>query len=161
MIFGHLAFAGIAKRKFLAENFIFLAMASYGPDLLDKPASVVFGTPMRGLGHALLVFALLTWVAWFTCQRLKIPKRVLYIGAVLWLSHLATDLVDLEVLFWPFLGPFPPCDHYTLVEELRNYYILFHYPALVFLDLLSIAIALTLWIDYFLRNRSKSLSIEK
>ena len=50
MILGHLAIASIAKRKFLAENFIFLLAASYGPDLVDKGLNLACGTPGRVWG---------------------------------------------------------------------------------------------------------------
>ena len=157
MIFGHLAIAGIAKRKFLEENFIFLFAASFGPDLVDKTLYVAFDAPGRGVGHSLLMFALVTAAAWLFCRIFKLNKQLVYIGAVLWLSHLTFDLVDLQIFFWPFLGPFPVLPSYTLMERLRNYYLFHNNPVQLSVEFLLIIIALLLWIPHSLWSRVRSL----
>ena len=88
MILGHLAIASIAKRKFLAENFTFLLAASYGPDLVDKTLNLACGAPGRGVGHSLLMFALLTAAAWLFCQRFRINKQLI----VYWRNSLVIAL---------------------------------------------------------------------
>ena len=57
MIIGHLAVVGIAKLTFFEiENLAVLAVASFGPDILDKPANILLGMPGRGMSHSLVVF---------------------------------------------------------------------------------------------------------
>ncbi len=158
MIFGHLAIAGIAKRKFLAENFIFLFAASFGPDLIDKTLYVAFNAPGRGVGHSFLIFALVTAAAWLICRIFNLNKKLVYIGAVLWLSHLTADLVDLEIFFYPFLGPFPPHPHYTLMERLSNYYFLHDNLGQLSAEMVLIVTAMLLWLPQSLWSRLRSLA---
>jgi hypothetical protein len=156
MIFGHLAIAGIAKRKFLEENFLFLFAASFGPDLVDKTLNLSCDAPGRGVGHSLLMFALVTAAAWLFCQRFNFNKQLVYIGAVLWLSHLTADLVDLQIFSWPFLGPFPVLPPSTLMERLSNYYLLHNNPVQLSAEISLIIIAMLLWIPASLWSRLRS-----
>lgn len=158
MILGHLAIASIAKRKFLAENIIFLCAASFGPDLIDKPLSLACAVPGRWVGHSLLMFALVTAAAWLFCQRFGANKQLIYIGAVLWLSHLTADFVDLKIFLWPLLGPFPVSPPCTLLERFQNYYILRHHPIQLSLEILLIMIAVIWWMPYALRSRLRFFS---
>jgi hypothetical protein len=156
MILGHLAVASIAKRRFLEENFLFLSVASYGPDLIDKPPWLALGAASKSLGHSLLIFALIAVLAWCFRKQLNLNKQRFQIGAALWLSHLATDLVELKVLFWPFLGPCPEHPYFTLMDKLRNYYLHHQSAVQLSIEISFISIALVLWIPYYLRNRPKS-----
>ena len=156
MILGHLAIAGIAKRKFLAENFIFLFAASFGPDLVDKPLYVAFNAPGRGVGHSLVMFVVVTVIAWLFCQQFKLHKQLVYVGTVLWLSHLAADLVDLRIFFWPFLGPFPVLPSATLMERLSSYYLLHNYPVQLSVEISLIIIALLLWMPNSVWSRVRA-----
>jgi hypothetical protein len=156
MILGHLAAASIAKRRFPEVNFLFLVLASYGPDLIDKPAWLALDTASKSLGHSLLVLALIAVPPWFFRKRLKLNKQLFQIGAALWLSHLATDLVELKVLLWPFLGPCPEHPYFTLIEKLRNYYIHHQFAVQLSIEISFIIIAMILWIPSYLRNRPKS-----
>lgn len=156
MILGHLAIAGIAKRKFSAENFLFLLAASFGPDLIDKSSALAFGAATRSMGHSLLMFALLTAAAWLFCQRFNLNQQLAGIGAILWLSHLTTDLLDLQTFFWPFLGPLPVGPQYTLMERLQNYYLLRLQPVQLSLEISLIIIAVILWAPASLRSRLRS-----
>jgi membrane-bound metal-dependent hydrolase YbcI (DUF457 family) len=158
MIIGHLALAGIAKRRFMTENFIFLVIASYGPDLIDKTASMISSLPSRGFGHSLLCFIIVAGVAWFFCQKFRISKVVFYTCVVLWLSHLATDLVEPEILFWPLLGPLPLSQPWTLAEKLSNFYIYHLDLAQFIIDITSILIASVLWLYYLWEKKYKVLS---
>jgi hypothetical protein len=157
MILGHLAIASIAKRKLLAENFIFLSVASYGPDLVDKTLNLTCGAPGRGVAHSLLMLVMLMSAGWLFGKRFRINKQLLYIGLILWLSHLITDMLELNILLWPFLGPFPDYPNYTFVERLFNYYIIHTYPAQLFLEISLTIVAITLWIFYSLRASSDPL----
>jgi hypothetical protein len=156
MILGHIAIAGIAKRKFLAENFTFLLAASYGPDLVDKTLNLACGASGRGVGHSLLMLALLTAAGWLYCQRFRINKKLLYIGLILWSSHLITDLLELKIFLWPFLGPLPFYPNYTFMERLRNFYVLHTHPVQLYLEISFTMIAMILWICYSLRSRIRS-----
>jgi hypothetical protein len=158
MILGHLAIAGIAKRKFLAENSLFLLGASYGPDLVDKTLNLAFGAPGRGAGHSLVLFVLLAAAGWWFCQRSKITKQVFSLGIILWLSHLTTDLIELKTVLWPFFGRLPSAPSFTFLERLRNYYILHMYPVQLGLEILFLSIAMILWITYLVRRRLRSPS---
>ena len=157
MILGHLAIASIAKRKLLAENFIFLLAASYGPDLVDKTLNLTCGTPGRGVAHSILMLVMLMPVAWLFGKWFRINKQLLYIGLILWSSHLITDLIQLKILLWPFLGPFPDYENFTLMERLFNYYIIYKYPAQLFLEISLIIVAITLWSFYSIRAGSSPL----
>jgi hypothetical protein len=158
MIFGHLAIAAIAKRKFLEENFIFLFAASFGPDLLDKSFYVAFNAPARGVGHSLFMFALVTAAAWLYCRGFKLNKHLVYIGAILWLSRLTADLVDLRIFFWPLLGPFPFFPPSSLMERLTNYYLHHHHPVQLSVEISLIITALLLWLPHSFWSRLRSLA---
>jgi hypothetical protein len=152
MILGHLAIASLAKRQFLAENFIFLLAASFGPDLIDKSMGVAFEAASRSVGHSLLMFALLAAAAWLLCQRFNLNKQLIGIGLILWLSHLTADLLDFQTLFWPLGGPLPVGPHYTLLEKLRNYYLLGQQPVQLSLEIALMIIAVILWAPAVLRS---------
>jgi hypothetical protein len=159
MIFGHLAMAALAKRKFLKESFIFLIVASYGPDIIDKPARVLFGFPNRGVGHTMLMWTVITGIVWFLCRRNGNAVRLLYLGSALWLLHLASDLVEPNMLFWPWLGPMPESDCSSLIENLYQFYILRIHHSQFYLDISCMVIATALWIFYVIRKRTRALAI--
>jgi hypothetical protein len=88
------------------------ALLAVGPDLLDKPAALLFPSLVnentRALGHsaagALVVLAVLLLLG----ERVRRPL-------ILWacyVGHFVLDRMWLGdnpgVLFWPLLGPFPP-----------------------------------------------------
>jgi len=122
MVLGHLAVADLARRTVFRDgNFIFMAAAAYGPDLLDKTARA-FGGFGRGPGHSLLVFCLLAGLAWPFCRGSAARRRLFLIGAALWLSHLACDWPVPEVLFWPFLGSLPGNNPASMPETVVMFY---------------------------------------
>jgi hypothetical protein len=155
MIFGHLAVAALAKRRLLGESFLFLMLASFGPDLLDKTAQALLGFPSRGLGHSLLVWVAITGSAWCFCRRFNYTLRLLYLGSALWLIHLATDLVEPKVLLWPWLGPLPESPSYSLIEKLYLFYILRSHQIQFYLDVSFIVFATAFWVLYAIRKRMK------
>lgn len=156
MILGHLAIASIAKQTFLAENFILLFAASCGPDLIDKSLGIAFDAASRSAGHSILTFALLAAAAGLFCQRFNLNKQLVGIGAVLWLSHLTADLLDLEIFFWPVLGPLPVGPPSTLTERLRDYYLLWRNPVQLSIEISLIIIAVILWAPSSLRGSLRS-----
>jgi hypothetical protein len=159
MIFGHLAVAGLAKRRFLRESFIFLVLASFGPDMLDKTAQALFSFPSRGVGHSLLVWVMITGSAWFLCRRFNYTMRLLYVGSALWLFHLATDLVEPRVLLWPWLGPLPESPSYSLIEKLYMFYILRSHQIQFYLDISIIVLATAFWVLYAIRKRTEAMAM--
>jgi membrane-bound metal-dependent hydrolase YbcI (DUF457 family) len=91
------------------------AMLAIAPDLLDKPIALLFPAIVnentRGFGHTL--FASLLVLAALLAARRRLAHPL-----VLWccyLGHFALDRMWLNnnpiVLFWPFLGSFPPPMH--------------------------------------------------
>lgn len=151
MIFGHLAVAAIAKRIFLRESLIFLMVAAYSPDIIDKTLQALFGLPRRGVGHSLLAWMAVTGVAWFLCRRFDNAMRLLYLGSALWLLHLLSDLPE-PVLFWPWVGFVPESPPYSFIEKLYRFYILRAFQFQFYLEVSWLVLATTLWILYVIRK---------
>jgi membrane-bound metal-dependent hydrolase YbcI (DUF457 family) len=82
------------------------------PDFLDKPIGSIFFDTGRWLGHALsfqfTMLLILTILARSQTIIILTQKniRLLFFGSLL---HLLGDMPSIatEVIFWPFLGPFP------------------------------------------------------
>jgi hypothetical protein len=161
MVLGHLAIAGIVRRTFWQENFLFLFVASYGPDLIDKSLYFIFGYPSKGLGHSLLMFFLITTLAWFLRKRVNLNKTLLQIGVVLWASHLVADILYLQILFWPLLGPPPFEPSYSILERLWHYYILHDNVLQLSGEIFLILILLILWLPIILSEVGIALSASK
>ncbi len=139
--------ASIVKQTYFPrESLLFLAAASVFPDLLDKPASILLGVPGRGVGHSLLILLAVTLLTLIFSSKLKISPKFLFAGIVMWVSHLATDLVNLGVLLWPFLGPLEPAPPFDFWNKIYQFYIVHSSPAELGLEVLCIAAALGLWI---------------
>ena len=155
MILGHFALASVAKQTyFQRENLLFLAGAAVFPDLLDKPASILLGVPGRGVGHSLLILLAVTLLAWIFSSKLKISPKLLFAGIVMWVSHLATDLVNLGVLLWPFLGPLEPTPPFDFWNKIYQFYIVHSSPAEFWLEVLCITAALGLWIRTLISHQA-------
>ncbi len=124
MIIGHLAIAGIAKQTwFERENLLFLSVAAFGPDLIDKPANILFGLPGRGISHSLIFFFAVIAIACLLRTWLKFSSRTLVAGILLWGTHLVGDFLELQVLFWPFGGHWEPSSKFHIVEKLWQFYV--------------------------------------
>jgi hypothetical protein len=136
MILGHVALAGIAKRvRWERESLLFLATAALFPDFLDKPLNMLFLLPGRGIGHSLVVFLAVATTAWFLAPKIKIAQSTIVAGMVLWVTHLAGDLVAWKVLFWPFLGPLDPTPQFHFWEKICQFYVDRLYPEQFWLDM--------------------------
>ncbi|MBF0551279.1 MAG: hypothetical protein HQK60_12165 [Deltaproteobacteria bacterium] len=156
MILGHLAVANVAKNTFLKnENYLFLIFSCYGPDFMDKPGRVLFGLAGRGFGHSILTFSILSIAAYIFCREFRVPMKYLYVGMAMWVGHLASDMVDPEVLFWPFMGPIPISPQNTLMESVYDFYVGRVSIACFTLDVLCISSALFLGYLRLLRRQPK------
>ena len=88
------------------------AVLALGPDLLDKPVSLLYPTLVnhntRGFGHTTL-FSLLVLTALLIWKRRPKPAFVLW---ACYTGHFLLDSMWLDsnpaILLWPLLGDFPP-----------------------------------------------------
>ncbi len=139
MIFGHLALVGVAKlTAFRQENFAIMTLASFGPDLLDKPANIFLGLPGRGVSHSLLAFGILALLASFYWLKVNRNPRLLGATALLWGSHLAGDFVEPNVLFWPLAGPLYAKSKFLFSEKFLAFYMDFQHPYQLAFEMISI-----------------------
>ncbi len=146
MILGHFALASVAKQTcFQKENWILLFAASIAPDLMDKPANLLFGLPGRGIGHSLIVLMIVAIIIRVAYAMLKLNSDFLFAAVLMWLSHLAGDFVRPDVLFWPFHGSLAPGSHFDFAEKLYDFYFLRIHPEQFWLEIACIITALGLW----------------
>ena len=139
MILGHFAIAGIAKStRFHRESLFFLTLASLGPDLVDKSANMLFEMPGRGMSHSLIFFAGVIFICGLIWRWFKLNPEALTAGVLMWGSHLVGDFVQLQVLFWPFLGPLEPGTKFQVAEKVRLFYIDQLYPDQFWLEMFCI-----------------------
>ncbi len=142
MYLGHLGMAWLSRSLFFpAESLFFLAAASMGPDLVDKPLSLLLGGPGRGVAHTLLGFGVVCVLAVLARRLFGVRKRFLAAGLLLWLGHLATDLVDPVTLAWPFLGELPASPQRPLSQAFYEFYILRVWPVMFWLDIGFVGLA--------------------
>ncbi len=139
MILGHLAIAGLAKLTyFRQENLAMMIFASYGPDILDKPASLLFGLPGRGASHSLLAFTILVIVLGAYWLRINYRPRLFAAATSLWASHLASDFLEWQILLWPFAGSLHLRPKFQVADKLFAYYVKLQYPYQLAVELISI-----------------------
>ena len=153
MIAGHFAIADITKLTFFqSENLWYLNLSAMGPDIFDKIACTLFGTPSRGVFHSLLVFvsivalALLLWIC------LGLDASALLAGLFLWASHLLSDFVEPRVLFWPFLGPLESSPKFHVVDKLRFFYLDRVFPGQFWLEVFCIGLLYAIIILQFVMS---------
>jgi hypothetical protein len=142
MIVGHLALAALAKRTFFkAERLPVLIFASYGPDLVDKTGSLLFGYPGRHVGHSLVLFLAVLAVAWTMSHVLRFRQDAVLATALMWVAHLAGDFVLPTVLLWPFLGPIAG-EPFDASGALHRMYVELRWPGQLFLEICLVTLAL-------------------
>jgi membrane-bound metal-dependent hydrolase YbcI (DUF457 family) len=139
MILGHLACAGIAKKAFFKkENFFILLLFSLLPDLMDKPVSIATGIPGRGVWHSLIIFGVAAAILYFGSPALGIQRSSLFAYLTMWASHLFGDVLKLNELFWPILGPWDPKPGFDAFSSIYRFYWLRLYPEQLSLDLICV-----------------------
>ncbi len=160
MYIGHLALAYSAKKTiFKKSNLFFLAAAGMGPDLIDKPLYYITGASGRGVAHTLVFFVMLTALLLFLSQKRILDPRVAYVGLIMWFSHLATDFLQPDVLFWP-LGA--SADFYvntkTLWQKVYDFYVAHNNPPSFYCEVFFDAAALFLFARTGLQKRPVAAS---
>ncbi len=139
MIFGHLALVGIAKlTAFRQENLTLMILASFGPDLLDKPANIFLGLPGRGVSHSLLAFGVMAVIAGIYWLKVNRDTRLFGATTLLWGSHLVGDFVEPNVLFWPLAGPLYAKSKFHFSEKFFAFYLDFQHPYQLAFEMISI-----------------------
>lgn len=124
MIIGHLAMAGIAKHTcFEKESLLFLSLAAFGPDFIDKPLHIFLRFPIHGVGHSLLFFSAVITAAWLLRIALRCNSRTIGAGMVMWGTHLVGDFLQLNALFWPFRGQWVQNSTFHFIERLWQFYV--------------------------------------
>ena len=126
MILGHITTTFVLREFFLKNYRIFacswaLFLGALLPDIIDKPLALIFGIPGRNFAHSIIIlvgFALAFF--WVLPWNKKII--VVFLGSCL---HLLQDFVELPVLFWPFLGPWPETAPFDFFEVAYAYYFQF------------------------------------
>jgi hypothetical protein len=148
MIVGHAALAYVAKRRYFeAPAFRVLLIASYFPDLLDKPASFFFGASGRGFGHSILCFIIALCCMQLVVSLGKMDKSVMKACALLWISHLLTDFTELNTLFWPVLGDFAARPSFDFVAVINKMYVDFGTPHQLIAEVFFVALAGWYWLN--------------
>ena len=161
MIIGHLAVAGIAKKTwFESESLLFLSLAALGPDLIDKPAHLIFGFPGRGVSHSLVFFLLVILMAVLARSLTGFSKKTMIAGLAMWGTHLIGDFLEFHILFWPFGGQSVPGSRFNLIEKLWQFYIDRYYFAQFWLEVTSIVILIALLLSkgIFAPTREQEIS---
>lgn len=146
MIVGHLAIANLAKQTvFHKHNFVFLVTASMAPDILDKPATILFGYSGRGIGHSLIVFVFAAALAWLLAPKLKVGKDLVVAAIVMWASHLMGDFLEWRILLWPFLSGQPKYGpKFNVWEKAYDFYVSRLYPEQLWFEIVCITATFTL-----------------
>jgi membrane-bound metal-dependent hydrolase YbcI (DUF457 family) len=106
LLFAHVGLALASSRFWKGAAVGFLALGSMLPDIIDKPAGLIFfGTPAIGrtFAHTLLFLFILLWLAY---SMRSIALVSISLGVFI---HLALDSMwsTPVVLFWPAFGNFP------------------------------------------------------
>lgn len=139
MIFGHLAVVGIAKLTgFQRESLAVMTLASFGPDILDKPANILFGMPGRGVSHSLVAFSILIIIAGIYWLKVKWNPRLFAAVVILWATHLAGDVLKPGILLWPLAGALDPGPRFYVADKIVAYYLQFLHPYQLGFEMTSI-----------------------
>ncbi len=153
MIAGHFAIADITKLTFFqSENLWYLNLSAMGPDIFDKIACTLFGTPSRGVFHSLLVFVSIVASALLLRLCMGLDTGALLAGLFLWGSHLVGDFVEPRVLFWPFLGPIEPTPKFHIIDKLRFFYVDRLFPCQFWLEVFCVALLYAIIILQFVMS---------
>ncbi|WP_420265072.1 metal-dependent hydrolase [Candidatus Magnetominusculus dajiuhuensis] len=143
MIAGHVACSYVVQRalRLRPVNIAFLFVASYLPDIADKTIAIVFGMSGRGYFHSLTVMFALYALAYIIISKVRPDYRIfVHLGALYYALHLTFDWTEWEILFWPFLGPVRRGGHFSPLEHLNNYYVLWQHPGMLSAEITFITI---------------------
>lgn len=160
MIIGHLAIAGIAKKTwFDSENLMLLTMASFGPDLIDKPAHLIFGFPGRGVSHSLVFFLFISVFSWLLRPFIGYSVKTMVAGLTMWGTHLIGDFLEFDILFWPLGAPYQAVSKFNLIEKLSQFYIDRHYFAQFWMEVICVAILALIMVSKMISSRYRKREV--
>jgi hypothetical protein len=164
MILGHLTGTYIVVKILRPKASSFLMAAAitgaYFPDMVDKTLMLFHIGSGRFIAHSLpllSLFLLFVFCLFSFNQKLKKHRSLLA-----WFSggcylHLLQDMVQLKILFWPFLGSLEQPSPKSLITIIKNYYSfessVLIWPEIVF----HILFILTLAISFFKKNKQTKI----
>ncbi len=129
-----------------------LLLGALLPDLIDKPAGILFDTSGRGVAHSVMVMGV---VFYFLYRLLPLHRPVILALAIGVFFHIAEDLPDMVVIFWPLLGPWPYLERQGLINTIYTYYFEFRRPVEFIMELTSYPFC-----AYFLLRKRNSRLVE-
>ena len=160
MILGHLTgtylFVKILKPKATPFLMATTLTGAYFPDMVDKTLMLFHIGGGRFVAHSLpllSIFLLLLFCLFSFHKNLK--KHKSFLG---WFSagcyfHLLLDMVQLKILFWPFLGSLETPSSKSIVTIIKNYYS-FKSSSLIWPEIvLHILFILTITISLVKKNK--------
>ncbi|MCY3411670.1 MAG: hypothetical protein INQ03_08575 [Candidatus Heimdallarchaeota archaeon] len=143
-LMGHLGSAFLSSKvverfKKIRINKYYLGFGVMFPDMIDKSIGSFLFSNGRWIGHTLIFWCISLLLSLYLVKKFPIERIALDQSSIITffsasLLHLLGDWgIDLAVLFWPFLGPFPP-------GATENFLYGFHDTKTVFLEILGTAI---------------------
>lgn len=157
MIFGHIPAAGVVGRLVFKRFYgpLVLFALAFLPDLFDKNLYLVFHIFSRGYFHSLAAVAGVFLIV-SALSRL-FPKRIGQTLAmeisVLYLLHIACDVVGFKILFWPFdfssrFPAFKPialfAGEFNISQIMDRFYLKVEYPLWLGCEIAFLAVYLGL-----------------
>lgn len=103
--------------------FTLVLAGALAPDVMDKGialSGLIESYPGRAAFHSIVVEAALFAAAWLLWPERRAAIWALFAGVIL---HLVQDMPELEVILWPFMGPWEFVPHKSLWEKIVTLYI--------------------------------------
>ena len=164
MILGHLTGTYIVVKilKPKASSFLMATtiIGAYFPDMVDKTLMLFHFGGGRFIAHSLpllSLFLLFLFCLFSFNQKLKKHRPLLAWFCAGCYLHLLQDMVQLKILFWPFLGSLDQSPPKSLITIIKNYYS-FKSSVLIWPEIvLHILFILTLAISFFKKNKQTKI----
>ncbi|MCE7737637.1 MAG: hypothetical protein GPJ54_22290 [Candidatus Heimdallarchaeota archaeon] len=135
-----------------SKYFVFLAIGSMLPDMIDKPIGALFFETGRWLGHSILVLTTGFVISWFIVRGrqfhefdLTLITQILYTGS---LFHIIEDVgISKVVVFWPLYGGFTSGESSDFLQGFKD-------PFTVIFEIIGLILMITMGISEKWRRRS-------